>query len=100
MLGKNRNQNQGNFFWIPLRCRFNPRHELHQLVHAIECKKFEGGFASLYLHTVRPPAPVRLMLSQPRKAGLRFASGGRFNFKGQKVILVSEIPNPRKTEKS
>jgi len=58
MLGKNRNQNQGNLFSPPLRDLLNPQHELYQLAHAIDWKKFEDGFASLYSHTGRPSAPI------------------------------------------
>ncbi len=63
MLGKNRNQNQENLFSTPLRDLLNPQHELYQLAHAIDWKKFEDGFASLYSHTGRPSAPIRLMVS-------------------------------------
>jgi IS5 family transposase len=63
MIGKNRDQNQGNLFSTPLRNLLNPRHELYQLADAIDWKKLEDRFAPLYSHTGRPSAPIRLMVS-------------------------------------
>jgi len=63
MIGKLPDQSQGNLFSTPLVRLLNPQHPLFLLANEIDWKKFEDEFGSLYSHTGRPSAPIRLMVS-------------------------------------
>ncbi len=63
MIGKSRNQNQGNLFSTALRNLLNPDHPLYLLADEIDWTEFEASFSKHYSHTGRPSVPIRLMVS-------------------------------------